>query len=230
MPRDEWIKGIYQARLPNAIYTIDIRTGEVKECYHENEWLGHVQFSPADPALLEFCHEGPAWKPERMWLVRTDGTAARKLYTKTDPHELLTHEFWSPDGARVWFDFQTPRLLKFLLDARMYLAWIDAATGQMTKYHLKLQNCSWHYNISTDGKLLCGDGEGRYTRLCPSARWIFLYHPDGGNMRADPLCNMARHSYTVAPGAHFTPDGKWVVFRADFTGTSQVYAVEVKRL
>jgi len=38
---------------------------------------------------------------------------------------------------------------------------------------------------------------------------------------------MKRHSYRIAPNAHFTPDGKWVVFLSDMDGSPQIYAVEV---
>src|SRR5215813_14465068 len=34
------------ARLPMALYTINIKTGEVKTFHHCTDWLNHVQFSP----------------------------------------------------------------------------------------------------------------------------------------------------------------------------------------
>ena len=41
---------------------------------------------------------------------------------------------------------------------------------------------------------------------------------------------MRRHDYrALEPNVHFTPDGRWVVFRANFEGESQVYAVEVTK-
>jgi oligogalacturonide lyase len=37
------------------------------------DWLNHVQFSPTDPTLMMFCHEGPWHKVDRIWTIRTDG-------------------------------------------------------------------------------------------------------------------------------------------------------------
>jgi oligogalacturonide lyase len=84
---------------------------------------------------------------------------------------------------------------------------------------------SWHYNISPDGKLFCGDG----SHFFASEHWIYLFTPEDGTMIIDRICDMRKHNYVRAPNTHFTPDGKWVVFTADFGGGSQVYAVEVEK-
>src|SRR5262249_37873655 len=47
------------ARLPMSLYTIEIKTGKLNTFNHSTDWLNHVQFSPTDPTLLMFCHEGP---------------------------------------------------------------------------------------------------------------------------------------------------------------------------
>ena len=40
-----------RAGAPHVIFTIDTRTGELKDVYQEREWLNHLQFSPTDPGL-----------------------------------------------------------------------------------------------------------------------------------------------------------------------------------
>jgi oligogalacturonide lyase len=238
MPRKQWIREIWRAKLPNAIYTIDIRTGTINEFYRENEWLGHVQFSPVDPTLIEFCHEGPSRDVERMWAIRSDGTGLRKVHDKKYPRELQTHEFWSPDGTKIWSDFQTPSLparlapfLEALTRPRFYLASIDAQTWELKLYPYKMRYASRHFNISPDQTMFCGDGEGGSFRLCRSGKWIFLYKIENGRLRVQKLCSMAGHSWKSGPepNTHFTPDGKWVVFQSDVEGTTQVYAVQVER-
>jgi oligogalacturonide lyase len=57
--KSEFFDRIYDAHLRNSIFTIDIKTGEFKVVHAENNWLGHIQFSPTDPNILMFCHEGP---------------------------------------------------------------------------------------------------------------------------------------------------------------------------
>jgi oligogalacturonide lyase len=234
LPREEWITKIFEAKLPNAIYTINIETGEVREVYDENEWLGHVQFSPVDPTLIEFCHEGPERLLHRMWLIRIDGAKWTKLYPTKIPKILVTHEFWDPGGQDVWFDLQVPRLrgklgfVTYVFGPHTYLARTNIDTGESTLYPLKRSQISWHYNISRDGTLLCGDGDGRWFELARSAKWINLYVPKGSKLDVQRLCNMKRHRYRIAPNAHFTPDGKWVVFLSDMDGSPQIYAVEVQ--
>ncbi|HPO14162.1 MAG TPA: oligogalacturonate lyase family protein [Candidatus Hydrogenedentes bacterium] len=237
MPRKQWIREIWKAKLPNALYTIDIKSGKVCEIYRENEWLGHVQFSPTDPNLIEFCHEGPSRDVERMWMIRSDGTGLKKLHEKKWRRELQTHEFWSPDGKKVWCDFQTPRwpvkiatFMEKISEPRFYLASIDVQTLELKKYPFNMRYASRHFNISPDQTMFCGDGEGGSFRLCPSGKWIFLYRFDHGKLHVEKLCSMAGHSwsYYPEPNTHFTPDGQWVVFQSDVGGTLQVYAVEVK--
>ena len=40
---------------------------------------------------------------------------------------------------------------------------------------------------------------------------------------------MKYHKYKLEPNVHISPDGKWVIFRANFEGTENVYAVEIKK-
>ena len=63
-----------------AMFTINTRTGEVKTIHRATDWLNHLEFSPTDPTLLMFCHEGPWHKVDRIWTIRTDGTHHQ------DPH------------------------------------------------------------------------------------------------------------------------------------------------
>ncbi len=236
MPREQWIREIWKGKLPNAIYTVDIRSGKIDEFYHENEWIGHVQFSPTDPTLIEFCHEGPGHDVDRLWVIRSDGTGLRKLHDKKYPRELQTHEFWSPDGSKIWCDFQTPSLparvapfMEAVTYPRFYLASVDAKTWELKLYPYQMRYASRHFNISPDQTMFCGDGEGGSFRLCPSGKWIFLYKIENGKLRVEKLCSMAGHSWKPypEPNTHFTPDGKWVVFQSDAGGATQVYAVSV---
>ncbi len=237
LPRKQWIEAIWKAKLPNVLYTIDIQTGKIDEFYHENEWLGHAQFSPSDPTLIEFSHEGPGHELDRLWSIRTDSSELRKVYKKKDPKEFQTHEFWSPDGARIWCDFQRPaalaRVFPFLYELTFpeyNLASVDVKTWTLARYPIKRRYASRHFNISPDQTLFCGDGEGGRLHLSPSQKWIFLYTPENGRLKVERLCSMAGHHWKTGPepNTHFTPDGKWVVFQSDVTGTTQVYAVAVQ--
>ena len=40
---------------------------------------------------------------------------------------------------------------------------------------------------------------------------------------------MKHHGYKLEPNVHFSPDEKWVIFRANFEGVEETYAVEIKK-
>lgn len=238
LPKRELLQTLFKAGLPNALYTIEIKTGKINEFHKLKVWFGHVQFSPTNPTLLSFCHEGPERKLDRIWLARVDGTGIRKIRERTVKGELVTHEFWDPDGKRIWFDLQFPRqtggsafggVAAWARGPHYYLACNDIETGQELRYGLPARAYSWHYNVSADGKLLCGGGEGRDPFKGNVGKWIYLFRPQGEGMKVERLCNLAGHDYASAPNVRFTPDGKWVVFQSKMHGRSQVYAVEVQR-
>ena len=54
------------ARRPMRLFTIGIKSGEVRTFHPSTDWLNDVQFSPTDPTLLMFCHEGPWHKVDRI--------------------------------------------------------------------------------------------------------------------------------------------------------------------
>lgn len=210
------------ARLPMALYTINIKTGEVTTFNHSTDWLNHVQFSPTDAALLMFCHEGPWHKVDRIWTIRIDGTGLRKIHIRTMDMEIAGHEFFSADGRTVWYDLQTPKGKEF------WLAGVVLATGQKIRYQIPRDQWSVHFNASPDGKLFAGDGGGPHSVAAPgNGQWIYLFRPNNGSLSAEKLVNLANHDYSVEPNVTFTPDGRWIVFRSNMYGPTQVYAVEV---
>src|SRR4029078_1792423 len=115
-PQESRLEARWAQRLPMVLYTLDIRKGDVKPFYKgEGNWLNHVQFSPTDPALLMYCHEGPWHKVDRIWTIRVDGTGRRLMHARTMDMEIAGHEFWSADGRTIWYDLQTPKSVEFWL-------------------------------------------------------------------------------------------------------------------
>ena len=214
----------WAAALPMALYTVNIKTGETKTFHHTTNWLNHVQFSPTDPTLLMFCHEGPWHKVDRIWTIRTDSTDLRKIHTRTMDMEIAGHEFFGADGKIIWYDLQTPKSKVF------WLAGHELATGKLIKYSVAREHWSVHFNVSPDGKLFAGDGGGPRSVAAPgNGQWIFLYTPKDGQLEAERLVDLSKHNYELEPNVTFTPDGKWIVFRSNLYGPTHVYAVAVKR-
>jgi oligogalacturonide lyase len=211
------------AKLPMALYSIDIKTGEVKSFYHSTDWLNHVQFSPTDPKLMMFCHEGPWHQVDRIWTIKTDATEKRLMHKRTMDMEIAGHEFFGP-GNMVWYDLQTPKSQVF------WLAGIDVVTNKMTRYKVRREEWSVHFNVSPDGKLFVGDGGGPNSVAAPgNGQWIYLFVPEGDHFKTERLVNLAKHNYGLEPNVTFTPDQKWVVFRSNMLGPTYVFAVEVQK-
>jgi oligogalacturonide lyase len=224
-PKSEWFNKVFEARRPQCLFTIDVRTGATNVFHRYEGWLGHVQFSPTDPNLLMFCHEGPWDKVDRIWNIRVDGTGLRLMHKREMDGEIAGHEFWSPDGKTIWFDLQRPRGQTF------FLAGADAASGREIRYPITRDQWSVHYNITRDMRLFAGDGGSpKNVARATDGQWLWLFTPKGdGTLQAEKLCSMARHDYALEPNVNFTPDGKWIVFRGNMHGSPQVYAVEVAK-
>jgi oligogalacturonide lyase len=222
--REGSLEARWAARLPMRLYTINIKTGEIKTFHPSNDWLNHVQFSPTDPTLLMFCHEGPWHKVDRIWTIRTDGTGLQKIHARTMDMEIAGHEFFSADGKIIWYDLQTPRSQVF------WFAGYVPAAGEKIRYKVEREYWSVHYNVSPNGRLFAGDGGGPNSVAAPgNGQWIYLFTPKNGALRVERLVDLAKHDYRLEPNVSFTPDGKWIVFRSNMHGPTHVYAVEVKR-
>ena len=215
---------IYEAKLPRTLFTVNVKTGELKKIFTDSAWLNHVQFSSTDPSLLMFCHEGPWHKVDRIWTINVNTKDVKLMHKRTMDMEIAGHEWFSPDGKRIWFDLQQPRSTTF------FVAGADVKTGQEIKYSLQRDEWSIHFNISPDQKLFCGDGgDPGQVAKAKDGMWIYLFKPDGDRFISERLVNMKHHNYKLEPNVHFSPDGKWIIFRANFEGIENVYAVSVER-
>lgn len=232
------------------LFSVDIKTGEVKTFHPSTNWLNHVQCSPTDPTLVLFCHEGKWHNLDRVWTIRAGSDEARLMHRRTMPYEIAGHEFFNHDGRWVWYDLQTPRSKEF------WLAGVNIETGARLRYPIERSQWSVHYNISRDGRLFAGDGggpasvanrtplpEGRPLDPPGNGQWIYLFIPRSefdtvkagnetvqvGRLDVEKLVDLSRHDYRLEPNVTFTPDGKWIVFRSNMHGATHVYAVEVAK-
>ena len=247
-PRSYWFKAIHDAKLPHVLFTLEIATGKTNLIHRGNDWFNHVQFSPTDPSLLMFCHEGPWHLVDRIWNIHTDGSALRLIHARTVTNEIAGHEFWSVDGKTIWFDLQVPRGEKFFL-AGVAAEAIGAGDvparsndnpasrdlarsgDKELRYPIERDQWSVHFNISHNGKLFAGDGGApNMVAHATNGKWLWLFTPQSDStLKAEHLVNMSKHNYALEPNVNFTPDGKWIVFRGNFDGSAQVYAVEVAK-
>ena len=225
---------------PMTMFTVDLRTGKIANLLeHSTDWLNHLLFSPTDPTLLMYCHEGTWWKVDRIWTIRTDGTQNRLIHQRTMGLEAVGHEFWSHDGQTIWYE------VRFPWGVDHFTAGYDVATGERYWYHVETNAWSIHYDQSRDRTLFCGDGgSGTVVEWAsPENEWIYLFRPerlnDAGSLgehlvrpgvfHPERLVNQHKNKYTNEPNAFFTPDAKHVIFRSNMFGPTYVFAVEVAK-
>jgi oligogalacturonide lyase len=235
------------ARLPLVLFTIRLapgphgeKPGEIRTLLHSTDWVNHLLFSPTDPALLMYCHEGPWQKVDRIWTIHTDGTHNTLIHKRTMYMEIAGHEFWGLDGETIWYDWQYPKGEDF------FLASYSLKTGARTAYHMQRNEWGIHFNLTKDLSLFCDDGgdPGQVARA-RDGEWIELLHPQlitggpgalntpafwqPGVFHAEHLVNMAHHYYREEPNVRFSPDKSLVIFTSNMFGPSYVFGVEVDK-
>jgi oligogalacturonide lyase len=235
------------ARIPVVMFTIRLELGSngeklgyIHPLFHSTDWIGHMLFSPTDPTLIMYCHEGMWQKVDRIWLIHTDGTGNTLVHRRTMHMEIAGHEFWGLDGKTIWYDWQYPKGEDF------FLASYDLTTHKRTAYHMQRNDWSIHFNLTQDLDLFCGDGgDSGQVAQAPNGEWIELFHPqlipgDSGALNSptfwqpgvfhsEHLVNMAHHNYRAEPNPRFSPDKKYVFFTSNMFGRSYVFAAEVAK-
>src|SRR5665213_950025 len=226
------------ARIPLVLYTLNLKDGKVTTLLHSTDWVNHLLFSPSDPTVLMYCHEGPWQSVDRIWTIHTDGTHNELMHKRTMAMEIAGHEFWNWQGDTVFYDLQTPKGQDFRL------ATLKLATGERTWYHMNRNEWSIHFNVSKDGTLMAGDGgDPGQVAKAPDGEWIYLFHPEliknigiankefinPGVLHAEKLVNMSKHNYALEPNVSFTPDQKMIIFRSNMFGPTYVFGVEIAK-
>ncbi|HEX7845828.1 MAG TPA: oligogalacturonate lyase family protein [Chitinophagaceae bacterium] len=215
---------IYEAKLPRTLFTVNLKTRQLDKLHTDTAWLNHVQFSAADPDLMMFCHEGPWHKVNRIWTINVKTKKITQVHKRIMDMEIAGHEWSSADGSIIWYDLQQPRSVTFFVEGH------NVKTGEKTKYELQRDEWSIHYNSTKDNKLFCGDGgDPGQVAKAKDGMWIYLFTPQGNKFVSEKLVNMKNHKYSLEPNVHFSPDENWVIFRANFEGETNVYAVEIKK-
>lgn len=220
--RHDWFNMLTEHPYQRWLFTIDTKTGKVNRFYTEVAWLNHLQFSPTDPELLMFCHEGQWHKVDRIWTINVRDGKPRLMHKRTMNMEIAGHEWFGNLGKYIYFDLQKPKSKNF------FVGRVDIATGEEKDFAIKREEWSVHFTTSWGENFLIGDG-GSPTSVAHNDQnqWIFRFDYDGDHLKTTKLVNMKNHNYSLEPNVHVTPDNKWVIFRANFEGHTDMYAVEL---
>jgi oligogalacturonide lyase len=235
------------AHLPLVLFTLRLepgpngaKAGDLKPLLHSTDWVNHLLFSPTDPELLMYCHEGNWAQVDRIWMIHTDGTHNTLIHKRNMVGEIAGHEFWGLDGETIWYDWQYPAGEDF------FLAGYNLQTGKRTAYHMQRDEWSIHFNLTKDLDLFTGDGgdPGQVARA-KDGEWIELFRPAArppnpqnlngpdfwqpGVFHSERLVNMSHHYYREEPNVRFSPDKKLVIFTSNMFGPSYVFGAETDK-
>ncbi len=234
----------FYAQVPQTIFTMNIATGRVQTILKGTDWLGDVQFSPTDPAIILFSHEGPPALVDRAWLMRADGSQKRLVHQRSDEREAELHEFWSADGKTIWLGVERPTR------ANAFLVGYDLASSRETYLHLARNEGSLHFSQAPDGSVFAGGGRDNKPDRTPNTKpapafgeealetlvpafsgSVPVAQPDdASSFRSEKLVNLSKNDYVKTdPNPRFSPDGRLVFFTSDMFGPRYVFAVEVNK-
>ena len=146
------------------------------------------------------------------------------MHKRTIDMEIAGHEWFGASGNTIWFDLQQPKGETF------FVAGTDVRTGKEIKYSVERNDWSVHYTSAWDERSFAGDGgDPGAVAKAPNGQWINYFTVNADHLNSEKLVNMKHHQYKLEPNVHFSPDGKWIIFRANFEGTENIYAAEIKK-
>jgi oligogalacturonide lyase len=140
------------ANVPEDLFTVDLQTGKVNTILSATDWIGYAQFSPTDPALIMYTHEGMYYESDRIWTIRSDGSQNQLIHQRTNKEESATREFWSQDGKTIWYEWQKPR------DKEFAMVGYDVATGKRRLFKMDKDEVSISYNVAAGDAFFVGSG------------------------------------------------------------------------
>ena len=204
----------WEAKPRSVILTIDTISGEAREVFSENAWIGHVNASPTVPYLATYCHEGP-WDrvDNRIWGLDLRDGRNWQIRPRTRG-ESVGHEYWMQDGLTLGFHGRDTTGEAFFGTVRHDNAELREFPFPRTFMHLH----------SNDADRVVADG----SRGDPM---LYLWERKSGS-QAEPVA-ILRHGCSASTQARhvhprFSPDGGKILFVSDMTGTGNIYEVSLE--
>ena len=258
-PHSRAVKMRLDAKSREDLITINLQTGKVTTVLSGTDWLDNVRFSPTDPTLMLYRHEGPYTDVDRLWTIRTDGTQNQLIHQRSQKEESVGHEFWSQDGKTIWYEWQMPKGENFILTG------YDVATGKRRYFRLDKSAAPRYYDAAQDESLFAS-GANRPKFIYPyeklksgqTSEWVEVLYPVltnsvdtssapyvnwqssnnavnpnvqiNGWFRSERLINLHKEDgRRIQPDVRISPDKKLVIFTSNMFGPSYVFAAEVNK-
>jgi oligogalacturonide lyase len=221
---DQWIALPVRCDSCSRLYVINTSTGE-STCIAEGSSIFHPQFHPEDSSLIRYS--GP--HTARMWVVNRDGSGHRMYYERdASRKDWVVHESWIP-GTREVLAVDWPHgLFRVTID--------DGKRTEVTAFN------AWHPLTDGAGRRIVTDtlhpdrgicildltkSAAAFQFLCESSATSRGDHWNNDHCPYDDGPVNAYAPQHTHPHPSFSPDGQYVVFTTDRSGTATVVEVEL---
>lgn len=202
------------------------------DVFKDTHQVGHFQFSPVDPTLGTFCHEGP-WNlvTQRIWFLDFVSHEVRPCFRQQE-HDSIGHEFWTQDGY-VFFDNRGPGHDGTITSHRTQAVVKDVAVNENTMIpfvglmdrngklvrKIDLPYYCNHYHANPDNTVLVADDVDH----------LLLIDISGEAATHQTLCAHGTSWHTQSSHCHPTWDwdGSRILYASDHGGRVQLYLIEL---
>ncbi len=141
-------------QVPSGIRMIDLQSGKISTVVDVPFTMGHLQANPFVSGEILYCQETGGDAPQRMWLVKSDGSDNRPLYEEAST-DWVTHETWV-DKDHVYFNVMGH--LDRLRTKATGLFSINVRTNSVQVLgQLNYGSGFWHCGGTSDGKWAASD-------------------------------------------------------------------------
>jgi oligogalacturonide lyase len=202
------------------------------DVFKDTHQLGHFQFSPDDPTLGMFCHEGP-WNlvTQRIWFLDLVSREAVPCFRQGE-NDAIGHEFWTQDGL-IFFDDRGPghdgtitsdRTQAVLTCVNInenamvpFVGLVDRKGNVVRRIDMPFY-CN-HYHANPAHSVLVGDDVDD----------LVLIDISGNRATLTPLCNHKTSWHTQSSHCHptWSWDGRRILYASDYGGRVQLYLIAV---
>ncbi len=162
-------------------------------------------FNPSlspDEKLVAVSRDDPQFSTADIWLIElARGTPTRFTFVPS----VNDTPIWSPDGSRIVFSANR--------DGPMNLYQRAASGAGNEEALLKSDNLKLPIDWSADGRFIL------YQNQDPMTKWDLWVLPLSGDQKPFPFLQ----TEFVEAQARFSPDGKWIAYTSNESGTWQVY-------
>jgi oligogalacturonide lyase len=202
------------------------------DIFKDTHQLGHFQFSPNDPSIAIFCHEGP-WHlvTQRIWGLDLVARDVWPCFRQAE-QDSIGHEFWTQDGL-IFFDNRGPGHDGTITSHRTqaiatqvgvrehdftpYVGLMDYQSNLIRKIDMPYY-CN-HYHANLGNTVLVGDDVDD----------LVLIDIAGETPRQTTLCYHGTSWHTQDSHCHPTWEweGRQILYASDRGGRVQLYLIEV---